>query len=123
MSEQHTVVWVDIPVTDLNRAVTFYQAVLDKEVKQISEHGFEFALLPHENDNVSACLCVIENRQPSTQGALIYLNVEGRLEHAVAKVKSLGQTVVNEAEQIGPYGRRAIIIDTEGNGIALYSKS
>ena len=122
MTIKHTIAWVDIPVIDLNRAVVFYEAVLAEPVQKKSEHGFEFGLLPHFDDNVSGCLCVMNDRQPSRDGFLVYLNVEGRLTEALDAVRAAGQEVLVEKEQVGPYGHRAIILDTEGNAVALYSK-
>jgi predicted enzyme related to lactoylglutathione lyase len=122
MSITNTFCWIDIPVIDLDRAITFYTDLLEMPVQKISEHGFEFGLLPHTENNVSGCLCVMDNRKPSQDGPLVYLNVEGRLEQVIASAKKQGVKILNEKEQIGPYGHRAIILDTEGNAIALYSK-
>ena len=46
-----TLCWTDIPVTNLDRAIKFYSAVLGKEVKRLSEGGMEYGLLPHEEQN------------------------------------------------------------------------
>jgi predicted enzyme related to lactoylglutathione lyase len=119
---QNTFCWVDIPVVNLERAIQFYSAIFDSTIQKIAEHGCEFGLLPHEQDNVSGCLAVYEDRKPSQNGALIYLNVEGRLSQATQAAEKNGGKVLKEIEQIGPYGHRAIILDTEGNAIALYSK-
>jgi predicted enzyme related to lactoylglutathione lyase len=123
MSQTNTFCWVDIPVVELDRAIHFYSAVLNKPIEKISEHGCEFGLLPHVQDNVSGCLCVMDNRKPSQDGALIYLNVEGRLDHAIDEAKKQGSKIMSPKEQIGPYGHRAVILDLEGNAIALYSKA
>src|ERR1700692_3006835 len=83
-----TLCWTDIPVTNLDRAAKFYSAVLGKEVPKMSEGGFEYALLPHEEQSASGCLCVsadsagLENK-PSQNGPLIYLSVAGRFDDAV----------------------------------------
>ncbi|WP_133131289.1 VOC family protein [Legionella yabuuchiae] len=122
MSQNNTFCWIDIPVNDLDRAIAFYSAVLDESVQKINEHGFKFGLLPHTENNVSGCLAVMEDRLPSNQGPLVYLNVEGRLKEAVITVEQMGGTVLKPVEQIGPYGNRAVILDSEGNGVALYSK-
>ena len=122
MNQKNTFCWIDIPVTDLDRAIDFYSAVLSAPVQKISEHGFVFGLLPHTEDNVSGCLSVMSDRKPSQDGPLVYLNVEGRLDLALEEVKKQGTTVLKGKEQIGPYGHRAIILDSEGNAIALYSK-
>ena len=121
-----TLCWTDIPVTDLGRAVKFYSAVLGKEVRQMSEQGFEYGLLPHEEQNASGCLCVggdsvgTENR-PSQTGPLIYLSVEGRLDEAVKAAGANGGKVLEPKSQIGPHGFRALVLDSEGNRIALHS--
>jgi predicted enzyme related to lactoylglutathione lyase len=123
-----TLCWTDIPVTNLDRAITFYSAVLRQKVRKMSEGGFEYGLLPHEEQNASGCLCVSSDsvggkNQPSQTGPLIYLSVEGWLGEAVQAVKSNGGKVVQEKQQIGPHGFRAIIVDSEGNRIALHSSA
>ncbi|WPX97730.1 VOC family protein [Candidatus Fokinia crypta] len=123
MNEKHTICWVDIPVENLERAIAFYSAVLNQEVQKISEYNLEFGLLPHVNDNISGCLAIMEDRKPSKNGALIYLNVEGFLNEAVATALKSGGTLLKPVESIGNYGFRAVITDSEGNAIALYSKN
>ncbi len=122
MDTHNTFCWIDIPVVDLDRAIAFYSAILDTEVQKITEHGFEFGLLPHTENNVSGCLVVMPERKPSHHGPLVYLNVEGNLDEAVAAVIKQGKAVLIAKESIGPYGHRAIVEDSEGNAIALYSK-
>jgi predicted enzyme related to lactoylglutathione lyase len=52
---------------------------------------------------------------------LIYLNCEGRLDVAIAAVGLNGGKVIQYKHQIGEHGFRAIVLDTEGNRIALHS--
>ena len=123
-----TLCWTDIPVTNLDRAIKFYSAILGKEVRKMSETGFEYGLLPHEEQNASGCLCVggdsVGNKnEPSETGPLIYLSVEGRLNEAVKAARVNGGKVLQEKQQIGPHGVRAIIVDSEGNRIALHSSA
>ena len=121
MSANNVLCWTDIPVIDLNRAMRFYAAMLAQEVTKQSGPGFEFGLLPHVNDGVSGCLAVMEDNKPSETGALIYLSVDGRLDEAIAAVSENGGRIVKERHPIGPHGHRAVIIDSEGNRIALHS--
>ena len=116
----NTVCWTDIPVIDLDRAIKFYSAVLAAPVSKESEGGHEFGLLPHD-DNVSGCLVTRSENQPSIHGPLIYLSVEGRLDAAIEAVKTGGGEILQPKHQIGPYGYRAVVIDSEGNRIALHS--
>jgi predicted enzyme related to lactoylglutathione lyase len=123
-----TLCWTDIPVSNLDRAVKFYSAVLGQEVRKMSEGGFEYGLLPHAEQNASGCLCVSsdsvgDKNQPSQNGPLIYLSVEGRLGDAVKGAQANGGKVLSEKQQIGQHGFRAVIIDSEGNRIALHSSA
>jgi uncharacterized protein len=121
-----TLCWADIPVTNLDRAIKFYSAVLGQEVRKMSEGELEYGLLPHEEQNASGCLClsgdsVGDKNQPSQNGPLIYLSVEGRLDEAVKAARDNGGKVLQERQPIGPHGFRAVIVDSEGNRLALHS--
>ena len=114
----HRIIWFDLPVLDLKRASIFYTAVLDVE---ISEGYPDVAVLSHETGEVAGCLYVKEGDIPSEHGPLLYFNVDGRLESAVTAVESNGGTVLMPDHDLGEWGRRAIVIDSEGNRIALHS--
>jgi len=123
-----TLCWTDIPVTNLDRAIKFYSAVLGKEVRRLSEGRMEYGLLPHEEQNASGCLVVradsggVDNR-PSANGPLIYLSVEGRLDEAVETARKNGGKVLRARQKIGEHGFRGVIIDSEGNRIALHASA
>lgn len=114
--------WFDMPVSNLERAVTFYQAVIGREVKIEAYEQFRFGIFAHSDKNAG---CLVPTDKPITgeNTIMIYLNVDGRIRDAVAKTLSLEGTVVEDVHPIGPYGFRAIIIDTEGNKVALHSHS
>ncbi|WP_020472843.1 VOC family protein [Zavarzinella formosa] len=121
MSKNNTICWADIPVVDLDRAIRFYSAVLGKDVVKQSGPGFEFGLLPHSDDNVAGCLAKMEDNKPSETGPLVYLSVDGRLDAAITAARDNGGRIMKERHPIGPHGHRAVILDTEGNRIALHS--
>ena len=113
-------VWFGIPATDLDRAVDFYGKVLG-EVPRVEEmDGARFAVLPHA-DGVSGCIVVSETMVPSDRGVLVYLNVDGRLDEAEAFVAANGGEVLQAKHAISPYGFRSVVLDSEGNRIALHS--
>jgi uncharacterized protein len=118
---QNTIVWTDIPVADLDRSIRFYSAVLGAELKKDSAGSMEFGLLPHFQTNVAGCLVKVDDNKPSLQGPLVYLNVDGRLDDAIAKARDGGK-VLKDKHSIGPHGFRAIIVDSEGNRVALHSQ-
>lgn len=121
MSKGNTLCWTDIPVTNLERAIEFYSAVLGQPVTRESGPGFEFGLLPHPDANVSGCLCETEDNRPSEHGPLVYLSVEDRLDQAIQAVQQSGGRIVKDKHQIGDHGFRAVVRDSEGNRIALHS--
>lgn len=120
----NTICWTDIPVYNLDRAIAFYSAVLAGPVDTQTIADFKFAVLPHGGSNVSACLSPAdEDNQPSHIGPLVYFSVNGRLDEAVAAVEANGGKLLRPRHPIGPYGYRAIVIDSEGNRIALHSET
>ncbi|MBV8488331.1 MAG: hypothetical protein JO161_08630, partial [Planctomycetaceae bacterium] len=114
------VVWVDIPVLDLERAAHFYSAVLAGEIRMQDYPGRKIGLLPGAEPNITGCLYTREGEQPSTKGPVVYLSVQGRLDEAVAQVEAHGGKILKAKQSISPYGYRAIILDSEGNRIALH---
>jgi hypothetical protein len=78
-------------------------------------------LLPHVEGNVGGCLFPATGIKPSAQGALIYLNCSGRLDQAIDEVEKFGGKILEARHPIGPHGFRAVVLDSEGNRIALHS--
>jgi predicted enzyme related to lactoylglutathione lyase len=118
------VVWFDMPVKDLDRAIRFYSAVLGAPVKKEQMPGMTLGVLPHENNEAGGCLTPGHEgdaNKPSQQGPLLYLNCQGRLDEAIAAVEPNSGKVLQPKHPIGPYGSRAIVLDSEGNRIALHS--
>ncbi len=120
---KHTVVWVDIPVIDLDRAVAFYSAVLGTPIEK---HEFSpdraLGLLPHSDTEVGGCLYRSADDTPSERGPLIYLNCSDRLDDAIAAVEPNGGQLLQPKHSIEPHGFRALALDSEGNRIALHAR-
>jgi len=93
------IVWVDIPVLNLDRAIRFYTAVMGAQVERQDYPGMSIGSFPHKDGEAAGCLYLSETVKPSAEGPLVYLNVHGRIDEAV----------------------EAVILDTEGNRIALHS--
>lgn len=117
----HQVVWLDIPVNDLERAIGFYSAVLNCEVKREAVEDKEIAVLPCDEGCAGACLFHREGEKPSATGPLFYLNAQGRLDEAVKAVEDNGGKVLKPKHPLGPYGFSAVVLDSEGNRFALHS--
>jgi len=119
-STQNRAVWFDIPVKDLDRAAAFYRAVLAIKVEKSQFENFNFCVLEHQNGN-GGCLVPGANEVSSKAGILLYMNVNGRIRDAMKRVEALGGKVIEPTHAIGPHGFRAVVLDSEGNRIALHS--
>lgn len=122
MTPHNHFVWVDIPVHDLNRAIGFYTALIDAPITREGGPGFFFGLLPHADQGVGGCLVhAPQEHGPAATGPLVYLNVSGRLREAVRAAQEHGGTILQAVHQIGEHGWRAVILDSEGNRLALHA--
>jgi predicted enzyme related to lactoylglutathione lyase len=119
---RHQVVWFDIPVRDIDRALRFYSAVLGTELKkEQAGPGVAIAVLPQAEGSIGGCLVQSIDATPSERGPLLYLNTNGRLDEALNAVEKLGGIVLSAKRSIAPFGFRTIVLDSEGNRIALHS--
>ena len=115
-------VWFDIPVDDLDRATKFYAEVLAISVEKQSAGDMHFALIEYGEGN-GGCLVPGSGDVCSTGGILLYLNAQGRIREAVNKTVEHGGKIVEDVHSIGPHGFRALILDSEGNRVALHSET
>lgn len=126
----NTIVWADIPATDLARAVKFYSAVLQQEIRPVEGmDGVALVAPPDDFDPsvqegpfpVSFDLAVSENQKPSIEGCTIYLNSrgdpEGMLQRAVDAGGQILMPVTDMGEMIGSIG---FFMDSEGNRIGVH---
>ncbi|AJQ94397.1 VOC family protein [Gynuella sunshinyii] len=117
-----SIIWADIPVKDLERAMHFYSKVLDVQFRHRSSDS-PIAVFEHRPGQVSACLFTSEHEQPSREGIIVYWNVEGRLKAAEALVPGCGGTILRGTHAIEPFGYRSVVLDSEGNRLALHSQA
>ena len=119
-SEHNRAVWFDIPVADLERAASFYRAVLAIQLHREQFQGGAFYVLEHAGGN-GGCL-VMQPSDISAGGILVYLNVDGRIRDAVQQAGQRGGRIIEPVHPIGPHGFRAVVLDCEGNRVALHSQ-
>lgn len=112
-------VWLDIPVLDLDRAITFYQTVLDWTLDDQRPQA-DMAVFRHSRGEVAVAL-ILQSFPPGGLGPLPYLNCHGRLERALSQVDPCGGVVEQPIHSLAPFGFRAVIRDSEGNRVALHS--
>jgi hypothetical protein len=120
------IVWVDIPVTDLDRASKFYSHVLEMPVFQ--PPGMEGVALPGNPPDPNAPLPDVSPvafdlavGKPSMEGSTVYLSSKGDFAGILARVREAGGEVLQEPQDMGQMvGTIAFFKDTEGNRIGIH---
>jgi len=118
----HAVNWFEIPVSDLDRAVKFYEEVLGADLQRQTMNNTEMAFLPWQQGEVSGALCKGEFYKPSDNGVVLYLNGGEDLSKPLSKVEGAGGKVLMEKTKINDdIGYMAFFLDSEGNRVAFHS--
>ena len=117
--------WFEIPVSDMKRAVAFYEAIFKFKMEQHKMGPIEMAWFPYSLDGKNAAGSLVYNKEfykPSQDGSLVYLSCEdGAIQ--TSRVEKAGGKIVQSKKQISPeHGFMALIADTEGNRIGLHSE-
>ena len=115
--------WFEIPVTDMARAKTFYQNVMQTSFQDDAMDGFQMAIFDAEESAVSGMLVLGEQYEPSLTGAVIYLNGGDDLSAPLARAVEQGGSIIipKTAIKEGECGYFAQFLDSEGNRVGLYS--
>ena len=112
----------EIPATDFDRAVNFYQALLDIPIEKVSFPGLDVGVFPYENQAVTGVIMKGEDYVPSATGVTIYLNGGENLQPILDKVEpNGGKILVPKTPHADESGFFALFLDTEGNKIGLSS--
>jgi predicted enzyme related to lactoylglutathione lyase len=117
--------WFDIFVEDLDRAVNFYQAVLDRKMEPIVDPTGETQMMSFPADmtayGAGGALSKSKYGSPGPGGTLVYFSVQDcGVEEK--KVDEAGGTVLRPKFSIGEYGWVTLCQDTEGNIFGLASQ-
>ena len=117
------VCWMEIPVTDIDRATAFYNAVFETELTRDDSGPNPMAIFPFPPDKPSVAGHLYPGKPPAKgSGPTIHIVVPGKLEEAMERVTKAGGEVVSPAIAIPP-GRFAYAHDLDGNSIGLFERA
>lgn len=126
--EHNAVGWVEIPVSDMERASEFYKKVLGAKLDMMEFGETQMAIINWvDGDAKGAGAALVQNEKfyvPSSDGTLVYFtSPAGDLQVELARVEEAGGKILIPRRQISEdHGFMAVILDTEGNRIALHSR-
>ncbi|HLF65282.1 MAG TPA: VOC family protein [Saprospiraceae bacterium] len=115
--------WVEVPVTDMGRAIRFYNTLFGWNLQENQLGPLTMAWFPWEQGGPGAAGSLVknENYTPGTHGALVYFQSED-VSIQADRVENAGGKLLKGKTQISPdVGYMALAIDSEGNRIAFHS--
>jgi len=118
--------WFEIGTTDLGRATKFYETIFGISLVPMDLPNIKMRMFPLDDMMKGIGGALVDSggfHKPSaTDGPLIYLNGNPDVQNILDKVETAGGKIMVPKTQISPeYGYMAVILDTEGNRIALHS--
>jgi uncharacterized protein len=122
---QHAISWFEIPSIDLERATKFYETIFGISLQPMDFPNLKMRNFPVEDmmTGISGAVVLSDFHKPSAnEGVLIYLNANPDVALVLTRVEVAGGKIIVPKTEISPeIGFMAVIMDTEGNRIALHS--
>lgn len=122
--ENNAIGWFELPVSDMDRAKDFYEAVLDIKISVHDLGGLIMGWFPNDHSKPGATGSLVKHEMYSpsdSQGVLIYFSCSD-LANELGRVEAAGGEVLKPKTEIGGgNGFMALVKDPEGNRIALHS--
>ena len=116
--------WFEISVSNMERAKKFYEKVFDV-TEQFGDTLMGWFPFPKDQGASGAGGSLVQNEQfykPMANGTLIYFS-SPEITFELSKVEEAGGVVLQEKTLIREdIGYMALVLDSEGNRIALHSK-
>lgn len=125
--ENNVVGWFEIPVSNMQRAITFYEQVFGFSLTRQTMGPLDMAWFPWVQTGLGSpgsLVCAPAHYKPSADGTLVYFTAHsGDLSKELSRVEPAGGKVLQQKTLITEdIGFMALFLDTEGNRIALHSR-
>ncbi|MBD8348043.1 VOC family protein [Dysgonomonas sp. HGC4] len=119
---KNLIAFFEIPAVDLDRAIKFYQSVLNTQFTVCDWGKEKMAFFPEEDGVCPGAISWSDHFKPSKDGVLISLNCKN-METSLSLVEINGGKITIPKTKIEADNRGyfSVFIDSEGNSIGLYS--
>ncbi|MDF2159152.1 VOC family protein [Algoriphagus sp. CAU 1675] len=121
-----TLAYFEIPVRDMDRAISFYQKVFDCHLNKQVLGDFQMAMFPMDSSAKGAGGSLVYQKEfyePSPKaGTLVYFSSED-CDVELGRVEEAGGKLLYPKRMISPeVGYMGVFFDTEGNRVAVFSQ-
>lgn len=116
----NTTVWVELPVTDLDKGIAFYKAVFDFEITRDDTGPNPIAMISTADANGVAGHLYPGKPATGGQGPTVHLAVPDTVEETMDRLVQAGGTELGGPVITIPPGRFAYAQDPDGNSIGLF---
>src|SRR5262245_44748032 len=114
--------WFEIPTANLDRAVRFYETLVDAKLTREEMGPMSMAVFPFEKPGTSGALVRAEGYKPGATGTVVYLHVDD-IRPLLARVPKAGGEVLLPLTQLPDEGGVfAQLRDSEGNRVGVFSR-
>ena len=125
--KNNVVGWFEIPTTDMDRAVKFYETVFDLKLQREKMGELDMAWFPFNMEGYGSAGSLVympDFYKPSGEGTVVYLTANsGDLSKEMGRVESAGGKILMEKKQISDeHGFMGLFLDSEGNRVAMHSR-
>ena len=124
---RHAISWFEIPVNDFDRAKLFYETIFAYKMNERQVGHARMGFFQHDVENDGRGGAIVYDPQfysPSGNGTLVYLNCEPNIQKVIDRVAAAGGQILQNKTPVGvtqDMGYWALIMDTEGNRVALHA--
>lgn len=113
--------WFEIPSTDFQRAVKFYETVFETKLR-VEEFGDGPLGIFAGPEGGVGCVTRNDGHRPAENGPLLYLDAPAGMDNVLARVEAAGGRIALKKTMLpGEMGCIARFIDSEGNRLALHA--
>jgi hypothetical protein len=124
---KNVVGWFEIPVTDMDRAIKFYETVFDFKLSRHLLGPLDMAWFPSVENGIGSPGSLVFNEKaykPSQDGVLLYFTAHsGDVSNELGRVENAGGKILLPKTHISEdVGYMALFSDSEGNRIALHCR-